>query len=84
MEKARGESNLPNIDRKKFLVPQDLTFGQFQFVVRKRIQLKPDALYCFVGETSLVPVGSTLQQVYAENKAEDNFLYVKYASGHFG
>ena len=35
-EKANN-SHLPDIDRKKYLVPPDLTMGQFVYVVRKVI-----------------------------------------------
>jgi GABA(A) receptor-associated protein len=33
-EKA-AKSNVPDIDKKKYLVPSDLTVGQFVLVVRK-------------------------------------------------
>merc|ERR1712185_615234 len=40
-EKAEG-SDIPEIDRKKYLVPQELTVGQFVYVVRKRLRLPPE------------------------------------------
>ncbi|KAL9296966.1 hypothetical protein ACSQ67_022862 [Phaseolus vulgaris] len=33
------KSDVPEIDKKKYLVPADLTVGQFVYVVRKRIKL---------------------------------------------
>ena len=39
VEKAE-KSDIPNIDKKKFLVPCDLTIGQFVYVIRKRIRLR--------------------------------------------
>ena len=81
VEKSRTEKELPTIDRVKFLVPGDLTFGQFQFVIRKRLTLESDkALYAFVGDGTLIPVGQTMNQVYAASKDKDQFLYVSYAS----
>jgi GABA(A) receptor-associated protein len=80
-ERSDTERSLPELDRKKYLTPSSLTFAEFQFVIRKRIDLKSDqALYCFVGETALVPVGRTLSDIYNEFKNEDGFLYVVYAS----
>jgi GABA(A) receptor-associated protein len=38
VEKAE-KSDIPTIDKKKFLVPSDLTIGQFVYVIRKRIKL---------------------------------------------
>lgn len=46
-EKA-DRSDIPDIDKKKYLVPADLTVGQFQYVIRKRIKLAPEkALFVF-------------------------------------
>ena len=46
-EKA-DRSDIPDIDKKKYLVPADLTVGQFHYVIRKRIQLAPEkALFLF-------------------------------------
>jgi len=71
-------SNLPDIDKKKYLVPIDLTIGQFLYVIRKRINISSDqALFVFVNNT--VPTtGALLSQVYKENKDEDGFLYFTY------
>merc|ERR1711943_110299 len=41
VEKAAG-GDLPDIDKKKYLVPTDLTVGQFVHVIRKRIKLAPE------------------------------------------
>ena len=41
VERANG-SKLADIDKKKFLVPGDLTVAQFTYVVRKRIKLMPE------------------------------------------
>lgn len=41
MEKAE-KSDIVEIDKKKYLVPMDLTVGQFVFVIRKRIKLTPE------------------------------------------
>ena len=37
-----NDCNLPTIDKQKFLVPKDMTVGQFMYIIRKRIRLKPE------------------------------------------
>jgi len=73
------KSDLPDIDKSKFLVPGDLTFGQFIFVVRKRLILPPEkALFLFCG-SSLPATGSLLKEVYAYQQDSDGFLYLSYS-----
>nr|XP_024376089.1 autophagy-related protein 8d-like isoform X2 [Physcomitrium patens] len=48
VEKAE-KSDIPDIDKKKYLVPADLTVGQFVYVIRKRIKLSSEkAIFIFV------------------------------------
>ena len=47
--------DVPYIDKHKFLVPSDLTMGQFQYVIRKRLTLTPDkALFIFVNGVLII------------------------------
>ncbi|CAN6211757.1 unnamed protein product, partial [Urochloa humidicola] len=74
-----GKSDVPEIDKKKYLVPADLTVGQFIYVVRKRIKLSPEkAIFVFVKNT-LPPIASLMSAIYEENKDEDGFLYMTYS-----
>jgi GABA(A) receptor-associated protein len=74
-----AKSDCPEIDKSKFLVPSDLTVGQFVFVVRKRLLLPPEkALFVFVGSV-LPPTGALLKEVYAQYADRDGFLYVHYS-----
>ena len=73
-EKAAG-SEIPDIDKKKYLVPSDLTVGQFVYVIRKRINLTDEeALFLRCG-TTLPPTSALLSTVYASQKHKDGFLY---------
>lgn len=70
--------NVPNIDKSKFLVPNDLTLGQFIYVVRKRIQIEPEkALFCFIDDVIPSP-NVPISKLYEDHKDEDGFLYVFY------
>ena len=65
-----------DLDKKKYLVPADLTMGQFMFIIRKRLKLGPEqALFVFINNR--IPVTSSIiSNMYKENKDEDGFLYV--------
>ncbi|KAH0901873.1 hypothetical protein HID58_041376 [Brassica napus] len=78
VEKA-GQSDVPDIDKKKYLVPADLTVGQFVYVVRKRIKLGAEkAIFVFVKDT-LPPTAALMSAIYEEHKDEDGFLYMTYS-----
>jgi hypothetical protein len=52
------KTDIPDIDKKKYLVPADLTVGQFVYVIRKRIKLSPEkAIFIFV-KNVLPPTGA--------------------------
>ncbi|KAI3792316.1 hypothetical protein L2E82_06191 [Cichorium intybus] len=76
----KGErSDVPNIDKKKYLVPADLTVGQFVYVIRKRIKLSAEkAIFIFV-DNALPPTGAIMSAIYEEKKDDDGFLYVTYS-----
>ncbi|KAI5656776.1 hypothetical protein M9H77_25569 [Catharanthus roseus] len=78
VEKA-GKSDIPDIDKKKYLVPAELTVGQFVYVVRKRINLTAEkAIFVFVND-SLPATAALMSAIYEENKDEDGFLYMSYS-----
>ena len=74
-----NNNETPKIDKEKFLVPGDLTLGQFVFVIRKRINLSSEkALFLFVGNT-LPTTGSLMREIYQMHKDNDGFLYAIYS-----
>lgn len=76
LENSRS-SKLPKCDKKKFLIPDTLTMGQFMYVIRKRIKLSPDkAIFVFIGnESTLAPSSSNIGSIYNQYKNDDGFLY---------
>lgn len=65
------KSDIATIDKKKYLVPADLTVGQFVYVIRKRIKLSPEkAIFIFVDEV-LPPTAALMSSIYEEHKDED-------------
>jgi GABA(A) receptor-associated protein len=79
IERAQ-RSDVPLIDKNKYLCPDTLTVGQFIYVIRKRLTLPPEkALFVFVKNT--LPLASSfLREVYAQYHDIDGFLYMTYAS----
>ena len=80
IEKTKMNSNnIPDLDKHKFLVPADISLGQFMYVLRQRIKLKSKvAIFLFIND-KLISTSSLIGEIYNENKHIDNFLYIKYA-----
>ena len=70
------KSVLPPLDKCKYLVPDDLTIGQFAYVIRKRIKLKPEVAIFILVNGSFPSTSAEMYTLYEEHRAEDGFLYV--------
>ena len=74
------ESTLKDIDKQKYLVPNELTFSQFVYIVRKRIHLnESESLFLFINN-KLVPSNKSMKEVYDVDKDNDGFLYDNYTN----
>lgn len=75
----RHGTNLPILDKTKYLVPLDLSVGQFIYVIRKRLTLAPEkALFLFINNQ--LPCGAdTIGTVYHNHRDTDGFLYINYS-----
>lgn len=79
VSKSEKCKDVPDLPKKKYLVPIDLTIGQFIFVIRRRIELPPEqAIFLFVNNV-LPPTASLISQIYEENADDDGFLYITYS-----
>jgi len=75
---TRADKTMPAIDKNKFLVPGDLTLGQFIYVIRKRMELSSDkALFVFVGN-GLPTTGTLIRELFRTHHDDDGFLYMEY------
>ena len=78
VERYNKCKNINDIDKNKYLVPDDLTLGQFIFTIRKRLKLTPEkALFVFVNN-SVMPSSLLIKEIYEKNKDDDGFLYMNY------
>ncbi|KAL6339947.1 hypothetical protein AAG906_035038 [Vitis piasezkii] len=75
-----SKTDLPDMEKKKFLVPRDMSVGQFIHILSIRLHLTPGkALFVFV-ENTLPQTASLMDTVYESFKDEDGFLYMSYSS----
>jgi GABA(A) receptor-associated protein len=74
-----AKKDCPDIDKNKYLVPYDLTIGQFMYVIRKRLQIHSEkAIFLLIN--GVFPSSSTMMSyLYNKHKDEDNFLYITYS-----
>lgn len=75
----RNDTIIPNIDKNKYLVPEDLTVGQLMYVIRKRIKMTPEkAIFIFCND-KLLNSSLNIREIYNQNKDKDGFLYIIYS-----
>mmetsp|Transcript_40189 Transcript_40189/g.110495 ORF Transcript_40189/g.110495 Transcript_40189/m.110495 type:complete len:138 (+) Transcript_40189:92-505(+) len=84
-EKA-ARSDLPDIEKKKFLVPGTMLCGEFKYIIHKHINQTASAtiasdqtIYLFVNRAS-PKTGALMSEIYDQYKAEDGFLYITYSA----
>ena len=73
-----ANESCPIIDKKKYLIPNDLTLGQFIYVIRKRCNLNESQSLYFTVNGSIYSSGRLLREIYNEHKDDDGFLYMYY------
>lgn len=78
VEKSPRDKMLPSIDKSKFLVPSDLTVGQFTFVIRKRMTLAPESALFVFCDNMLPTTSSQMGELYMGHQDRDGFLYMQY------
>lgn len=76
----KSSSTKIDIDKSKFLVPHDVTIGQFLYILRKRIKLNPDeSIYLFINDI-MPPSSALMSQIYGAHKDCDGFLYIRFST----
>ncbi|KAM5558454.1 autophagy-related protein 8i-like [Rosa sericea] len=75
-----AKCDLPQMEKRRYLVPRDMSVGQFIYTLSERLHLAPGkALFVFVKDT-LPPIASMMNFVYESYKDEDGFLYMCYST----
>ena len=72
---------LPNIDKTKYLINEDITLPQFSDIIRKKIKIdKNQALFFLVNGKKTLAGSDTMRDIYDKHKDKDGFLYIAYAA----
>ncbi|KAA0709544.1 Microtubule-associated proteins 1A/1B light chain 3C [Triplophysa tibetana] len=81
VERFIREKKLPLLDKTKFLVPHELTLGQFLSLLRSKIVLEASqALYLLISGKNMSCLSASMGDVYSQYRDPDGFLYMTYAS----
>mmetsp|Transcript_2619 Transcript_2619/g.4566 ORF Transcript_2619/g.4566 Transcript_2619/m.4566 type:complete len:126 (+) Transcript_2619:84-461(+) len=85
-----AKTSLPEIEKKKFLVPATMLCGEFKFIIHKHIaatgspkeSMGPDqTLYLLMNNSKKsVKASQFMSEVYAAHKAKDGYLYIHYSA----
>ena len=75
-------ANIPPLKKTKYLPPNDMTITQFQFLIRRIIDLNEiSALYLITPQGVTLTGDRTMMEIYnIYRDKEDNFLYLYCAS----
>ena len=74
----RYDNTLPHLDRKKYLVPEDLIMSNFLYIIRKRLKIESHkSLYLAVKE-KIPQLSQSVSTIYDKYSDEDGFLYIHY------
>jgi GABA(A) receptor-associated protein len=73
------KTHIPLEEKRKYLVPKELTIGQLIFAIRKRLNLSSSqAIFVIVNQSVLLSSNTVINSIYEEYKDADNYLYLTY------
>lgn len=78
-EKSKNQ-NLPVLNKVKYLVPAELTIGQFICVIRNKMKIRSEVAIFLTVNGYVPPTTSVIADVYENSKYADGFLYVEYSA----
>lgn len=80
LERLESSLTVPDIDKHKYLVPNDITMAQFIIIVRKRLNISPKKALFFYINNTIIPGNTRMIDVNDKYKESDGFIYIKYTS----
>ena len=76
----QSKDNIPDIRKKKFLVPSHFTMGEFVCTIRRWLLLSPEqAIFVFINNV-LPCTSDTIAKIHEDHKSPDGVLRVTYAA----
>jgi len=76
---TKGNKTSFDIPKNKFLVPSDLTLGQFTFSIRKLYKLAPEKAMFFYINHTLPNSGELISVIHEKYKHKDGALHITYS-----
>ena len=73
------DNDLEDLDKHKYLVPMDITMGKFMYVIRNKINLKPETALFFHVNNTMLSGNSLISEIYETHKHRDLFMYCTYS-----
>ena len=77
IEKSK-DNDTPNISSNKYIIPKTLNISEIIILIRKKTKIdSKKAIFVFINNT-LVPMNTTIGEIYDYHKDQDGFLYINY------
>ena len=64
------------LDKNKYIVPNDLTVGQFMYILKKRIHIKYEQSIFLLCNNELIMNTEVINDLFYKQKDYDGFLYI--------
>ena len=74
----RGSSEIPPIDKEKYMVPQDLNGAQLTYIIRRRMHMKPSQALFLLCDKKMINASDTMRDIWRCHQDNDGFLYITY------
>jgi len=75
---ANYQSYIAASHKVKYLVPYDLTMGQFIKILRDKIKIEPTTALFFFINNKIFPITTPIGTIYKSEADEDGFLYIEF------
>lgn len=79
-ERDKNKLDVPELEKKKFLLPKDLKMIEFIFILRNKMKINNSIALFFTIDGHVPNSTQTMHNLYEEYKDRDGFLYVVYTS----
>lgn len=85
IEKYENCKTVPDLEKKKYLVPASITASQIIFIIRSKLNIPKDKALFFYINNNIISGDTTIYTYNNKYKNADGFLYLKYnAESCFG
>lgn len=73
-------SNAPEIEKRRYLIPNVYTVAQLIHIIRTRLHISEDkGIFIFVNGVVMPNPNEKMYELYSKEKDEDQFLYITYS-----